>query len=195
MVLDLTTNLVPDLQRSEGEKLIIGLTLSQYLPMIGHMAKANREIPHHLIRITLSMADTIRTKLLPAIRPTCHHQSIIHSRSLGEELSYLETRARGDEAVTLVVEMSRHNGKLAVMADPDRGNKLDIKIACNAVATKTKIVHHAAVMTRGRAPAAMMRTRKIQLHIEQREAVAAAEISCRMSRARRGVTPPHRRHL
>jgi hypothetical protein len=29
--------------------------------MIGHMAKAIREIPHHLTRITLLMADTIKT--------------------------------------------------------------------------------------------------------------------------------------
>jgi hypothetical protein len=35
--------------------------------MIGHMAKAHRENPHHLARITLRMADTIKTKLLP-----CH---------------------------------------------------------------------------------------------------------------------------
>jgi hypothetical protein len=40
--------------------------------MTGHMAKAIREIPHHLTRITLLMANTIKTKLLPAIRPICH---------------------------------------------------------------------------------------------------------------------------
>jgi hypothetical protein len=129
--------------------------------MIGHTAKARRENPHHLARITLRMADTIRTKLLPAIRPICHHQSIRHSISLKEELSYVETKARGDEAVTLAAEMSRHDGKLAVMVDPGKGNKLDMMMACNTVAKKTKIVHHAAAMTKGKAPATMMRTRKI----------------------------------
>jgi hypothetical protein len=59
MVLGLTMNLVPDPQRSEGEKLVTGPMLSRYPPMIGHMAKAIREIPHHLTRITLRMADTI----------------------------------------------------------------------------------------------------------------------------------------
>jgi hypothetical protein len=73
MVLDPTMSLVPDPQRSEGEKLITGPMLSQYPLMIGHMEKAIREIPHHLTRITLHMANTIKTKLLPAIRPTCHH--------------------------------------------------------------------------------------------------------------------------
>jgi hypothetical protein len=34
-------------------------------------------------------------------------------------------------------------------------------MARNAAATKTKIVHHAAAMTKGKAPATMMRTRKI----------------------------------
>jgi hypothetical protein len=63
--------------------------------MTGHMAKAIREIPHHLTRITLLMADTIKMKLLPAIRPICHHQSIRHSRSLREELSYVATKANG----------------------------------------------------------------------------------------------------
>jgi hypothetical protein len=84
MVLDLTINLIPDLQRSKGEKLITGPMISQYPPMIGHTAKAHRENPHHLARITLRMADTIRTKLLPDIRPICHHQSIRHSRYLRE---------------------------------------------------------------------------------------------------------------
>jgi hypothetical protein len=74
MVLVLITNLIPDPQRSEEEKLVTRPTLSQYPPMTGHMAKAIREIPHHLTRITLLMADTIKTKLLPAIRPICHHQ-------------------------------------------------------------------------------------------------------------------------
>jgi hypothetical protein len=47
MVLVLTTNLIPDPQRSEEEKLIKRPMLSQYPPMTGHIAKAIREIPHH----------------------------------------------------------------------------------------------------------------------------------------------------
>jgi hypothetical protein len=50
MVLALITNLIPDPQRSKEEKLAIGQTLSQYPSMIGHMAKANKEIPHRLTR-------------------------------------------------------------------------------------------------------------------------------------------------
>jgi hypothetical protein len=37
--------------------------------MTSHMAKALREIHHHLARITLPM-DTNKRMLLPAIRPT-----------------------------------------------------------------------------------------------------------------------------
>jgi hypothetical protein len=167
MILNLTTNLVLDLHRSEGEKLVIGPTLSQYPLMIGHSAKARRENPHHLARITLRMAHTIKTKLLPAIRSICHHQSIICLRSLREELSYVEMKARGDEAMTLDAETSRHYGKLAVMADPGKGNKLDMTMVHNAAVTKTKTVHHAAAMTKGKALAAMRRTRKIQLHVSR----------------------------
>jgi hypothetical protein len=58
MVLVLIMNLVPDPWRSEGEKLVIRPMLFQYPLMIGHMAKAIREIPHHLTRITPLMADT-----------------------------------------------------------------------------------------------------------------------------------------
>jgi hypothetical protein len=105
-------------------------------------------------------------------------------------LSYVETKARGDEAVTLATETSRHDGKLAVMADPGKGNKLDMMTACNAAATKIKIVLHIAAMTKGKAPAAMMRTRKIQLHVERREAITVAEIHRKTSRAK-GVTPHH----
>jgi hypothetical protein len=159
--------------------------------MIGHTTKARRENPHHLARSTLRMADTIRTKLLPAIRPICHHQSIRHSRSLREELSYVKTKARGDESMTLAAETSRHDKKLAVMEDPGKGNKLDMTMMRNTAATKTMLVHHAAVMTTGKATTAMSRTRKIQLHVEQREAVAAAKIRRRTPIARRGVTPHH----
>jgi hypothetical protein len=164
--------------------------LFQYPLMIGHMAKAIREIPHHLTGITLLMADTIKTKLLPAIRPTCHHQSIRHSRSLREELSYMEMKANRDKAVTLAAETSHHGKKLVKMADPSKGNKLDMMTARTAAATKINIAPPAALMTKGKAPAAMTRTRKIQLHIEQREAVAVAETHRRTSRAR-GMTPHH----
>jgi hypothetical protein len=96
------------------------------------------------------------------------------------------TKAGGDEAVTLAAETSRHGGKLAVMAGPSKGNKIDMTTTHNAAVTKTKIVHHA-----GKAPATMTRIRKIKLHVEQREAVAVAEISRSMSRARKGEIPPH----
>jgi hypothetical protein len=136
------------------------------------------------------MADTIKTKLLPAITPTCHHQSIRHSRSLKKELSYVEIRARGDEAVLSAIETSHHGGKLAMVVDPSKGNKLDMTMARSAAATKIKDVLHAAAMTKGKAPATMMRTRKIQLHAKQREAIAVAEIHRKTSRAS-GVTPHH----
>jgi hypothetical protein len=86
MVLALITNLIPGPQRPEEEKLTTGQMPSQYPPMIGHMAKANKEIPQRFTRITLLM-DTTKTRPLPAISPICRHQSIKHSRSLREELS------------------------------------------------------------------------------------------------------------
>jgi hypothetical protein len=61
-------------------------------------------------------------------------------------------KARGDKAVTMAAEMSRHDRKLAAMVDPSKGNKLDMTTARNAAATKTKIVHHASAMTKGRLP-------------------------------------------
>jgi hypothetical protein len=180
MVPGLTMNLKPDLRRSEGEKLVTGPTPSQYPLTIGHRAKVYRENPRQHARITPRMEDTIKTKLLPAIRPTCHHQSIRHSKSLREESPYMATKARGDEVMTLAAETSRHGGKLAMMADPGKGNRLDMTTVCNTSGTKIKIVLHTAAMTKGKAPTAMTRTRKIQLHVEQREAVIVAEIHCRM---------------
>jgi hypothetical protein len=156
MVLILTMNLIPDPQRSEEEKLVTRPTLSQYPPMTGHMAKAIRETPHHLTRITLLMADTIKTKLLLAIRPICHHQSIRHSKSLREELSYMVTTANGDEAMTLAAKMSCHNGKLVKMADPSRENQLDMTMALTTAATRINIILPAAAMTKGKSPAATM---------------------------------------
>jgi hypothetical protein len=67
VVLDLIMNLIPDQQRSEGENLVIGPMLFRYPPIISHTSKGRREIPHHLTRITMRMADTIWRKLLPAI--------------------------------------------------------------------------------------------------------------------------------
>jgi hypothetical protein len=155
MVLILITNLIPDPQRSKEEKLVTRLTLSQYPPMTGHMAKAIREIPHHLTIITLLMADTIKTTLLPAIRPICHHQTISHSRSLREEFSYVIMTTNGVEAMTLAAETSRHVGKLVEMADPSRGNQLDMMTALTAAATRISITLPAAAMTKGKAPASM----------------------------------------
>jgi hypothetical protein len=114
MVLVLITNLIPDPRRSEEEKLVTRQTPSQYPPMIGHMAKANKEIPHCLIRITPLM-DTIKRRPLPAIRPILHHQSIRHSRSLKEELSYVIMIANEDGAMTLAAETSSHDEKLVEM--------------------------------------------------------------------------------
>jgi hypothetical protein len=59
--------------------------------------------------------------------------------------------------------------------------------ARTTVATRISIALHAAMMTKGRAPAAMT---MIQLHEEQREAAAAAEIHHRTSRVK-GVTLHH----
>jgi hypothetical protein len=120
--------------------------------MIGHMAKAIREIPHHLTRITPLMADTMKTKLLPAIRPICHHQSIRHSRSLREKLSYMERKARGDKAVTLAAEMSRNDGKLVEMADQSKGNKLNMTTARTAAVTRISTALPTIAMTKGKAP-------------------------------------------
>jgi hypothetical protein len=61
MVLALITNLIPDPQRPEEEKLATGQTPSQYPPTIGHMEKAGKEIHHHLTRTILVM-DTTKTR-------------------------------------------------------------------------------------------------------------------------------------
>jgi hypothetical protein len=123
MVLALITNLIPDPQRPREEKLVTGQMPSQYPPMIGHMAKANKEIHHRLTR-TILLMDTTKTRPLPAISPICRHQSIRHSRSLREELSYVTTMASGDGAVTLATEMSGHDEKPVEMVDPSKGNNL-----------------------------------------------------------------------
>jgi hypothetical protein len=127
------------------------------------------------------MADTIWMELLPAIRPICHHQSIRHSRSLREELSYVITMSNRDKAVTLAAETSRRNRRPAEMVDPSRGNQLDMMTALTAAAIRISIALPASTMTKGKVPTAMM---IIQLHEEQREAVTVAETHRRTSRAR-----------
>jgi hypothetical protein len=133
------------------------------------------------------MVDTIKTKLLPAIRPICHHQSIRHSRSLREELSYVVMMANRDKAMTLAAETSRHDGKLVEMADPSIGNQLNMTMTLTTAATRINIARPTAMMTKGKAPATMM---IIQLHVEQREAITVAETHRMMSIAR-DVTPRH----
>jgi hypothetical protein len=157
MVLALITNLKLDPQRSEEEKLATGQMLSQYPPMIGHMAKAKKGIPHRLTRITLLM-DTTKTRPLPAIRPICRHQSIRHSRSLREELSYVTMTASRDGAMMLAAETSRHDEKPVEMADPSKGNNLAMTMVRTATVTRISIALPAAAMTKGKAPTTMMIT-------------------------------------
>jgi hypothetical protein len=125
--------------------------------------------------------DTSKTTLLPAIRPTCHHQSIRRSKSQREESSYVTTMASEDKAVTLDAETIRHDGKLVETADPSKGNDLAMTTACTAAATRISIALPATTMTKGKAPSAMT---MIHLHGEQREAVVAAEISRRTVRVK-----------
>jgi hypothetical protein len=89
--------------------------------------------------------------------------------------------ASKDEAVTLDVEMIRHDGKLVEMADPSKGNDLAMMTACTAAATRISIALPAATMIKGKAPTTMTMT---HLHGEQREAVVAAEINHRMARVK-----------
>jgi hypothetical protein len=95
--------------------------------------------------------------------------------------------ASEEGVVTLAGETSRHNVKPVEMAGPSIGNHLAITTACTAAATRISITFHAAAMTKGKAPAATTMT---QLHEEQREAAAVAEIHRRMSRVK-GVTLHH----
>jgi hypothetical protein len=180
MVRALIMNLIPDPQKSKEEKLATGQMPSQYPPMTSHTARARREIHHHLTRITLPM-DTSKTMLLPAIRPTCRHQSIRRLKSQREESSYATTMASEDEVVTLDAEMICHDGKIVETADPSKGNDLAMTTACTAVATRISIALPTATMRKGKAPAAMT---MIHLHGEQREAVVAAEINRRTARVK-----------
>jgi hypothetical protein len=95
--------------------------------------------------------------------------------------------ASGEGVVMLPEETSHHDVKPVEMAGPSIGNHLAMTTAHTAAATRISIALHAVTMTKGKAPAAMTMT---QLHEEQREAVSAAEIHRRTSRAK-GVTLPH----
>jgi hypothetical protein len=181
----LIMNLTPDPQKSEEEKLVTGQMPSQYPPMISHMARAIKEIHRHLTRTTLLMDTKTRPNL--SISPTCRHQSTRRSKSHRKELSYAIMMASKEGVVTLAGETSRHGVKPVGMADPGIGNHLAMTTARIAMATRIGIALHAAAMTKGRAPTAMTMT---QLHEEQREAVAVAEIHRRTLRVK-GVTLHH----
>jgi hypothetical protein len=92
------------------------------------------------------------------------------------------------EAVTLDAETICHDRKPAETADPSEGNDLAMTTACTVAATRISITSLATTMTKGKAPAAMT---MIHLHEEQREAVAAAEISRRTARVKDDVIPRH----
>jgi hypothetical protein len=183
----LTTNLIPDPQKSKEEKLAIGDTPSQYPPMINHMAKVRRGTHRHPARITL-LTDTNRMLLLLAIRPTCRHQSIRHSKSLREESSYATMMANEDKAVTLDAETIRHDGRTAGMADPREGTGLAMTMMRIAAAIKKSIAPLAVTMTKGKAPATMTMT---HLDEDQTEVIVAAENSRRTARVSPGTTLRH----
>jgi hypothetical protein len=71
--------------------------------------------------------------------------------------------ASEDEAMALDTETICHNGKLVEMADPSKGNDLAMMTTRTAAATRISIALPAAMMTKGKAPAAMM---TIHLHGE-----------------------------
>jgi hypothetical protein len=89
--------------------------------------------------------------------------------------------------MTPAAEMSHHNKKPVEMVDPSKGSNLTMTSVRTAAATRISIALHVTVITKGKAPTAMT---MIQLHEEQREAVAVAEIHHRTSRAK-GVTLHH----
>jgi hypothetical protein len=95
--------------------------------------------------------------------------------------------ASEEGVVMLVGETTRHDVKSAGMADPGIGKHLAMTTARITTATRISIALHVAAMTKGRAPAAMT---MIQLHEEQKEAVAVAEIHRRTLRVK-GVILHH----
>jgi hypothetical protein len=187
MVDVLTMNLIPDLPKSEEEKLAIRDTPSQYPPMTNHMAKARKETHHHPTRITL-LTDTNKPLLLLALRPACRHQSIRHSKYLREESSYAIMMANEDEAVMLDAETIRHDGKIAGMADPREGTDLAMMTMRIAAAKKIRIAPLTATMTKSKALAAMT---MIHLYEEQKEAVVAAKTNRRSARVKGDVILRH----
>jgi hypothetical protein len=95
--------------------------------------------------------------------------------------------ASGEGVVTLARGTSRHDKKPVEMAGPSIGNHLAMMTARTTAATRISIALPAAAMTKVKAPAAMTMT---QLHEEQREAIAVAEIHRRTLRVK-GVIPHH----
>jgi surfactin synthase thioesterase subunit len=71
--------------------------------------------------------------------------------------------ASGEGVVTLAGETSRHDEKPVEMAGRSIGNNLAMTTARTIAGTRIIIALHAAAMTKGKAPAAMM---MIQLHEE-----------------------------
>jgi hypothetical protein len=98
------------------------------------------------------------------------------------------SKAIEDKAMTLAAEMSQHGGKLAEMANPSKGNKIIMTMACITVVAKARITNPAATMTKGKAPAAM--TTRTQVRIDK-EAIVAVETNRRTWRAKRNMTHPH----
>jgi hypothetical protein len=96
--------------------------------------------------------------------------------------------ASKDEAVTLDAETIHHDGKQVGTTDPSKGNDLAMMTAHTAAATRISIALPAAMMTKGKAPAAMT---MIHLHREQREAVVAPEINRRTARVKDDVILRH----
>jgi hypothetical protein len=93
----------------------------------------------------------------------------------------MTTMANKDEAMTLEAETICHDGKLVETVDPSKGNDLTLTKACTAAATRISIALPTAVMTKGKAPAAMT---MIHHHGEQRESIVAAEINRRTARVK-----------
>jgi hypothetical protein len=89
--------------------------------------------------------------------------------------------------MTLAIEMSRHDEKLVETADPSKRNNLTMMMARTAAEIGISITLPIATMTKRKALTAMT---MIQLHEEQREAVAAAE-SHRRTLGAKDVTPHH----
>jgi hypothetical protein len=96
--------------------------------------------------------------------------------------------ASEDEAMTLDAETIHHDGKQVETADPSKGNDLAMTTVHTVAVTRISIALPAAMMIKGKAPAAMM---MIHLHGEQREAVVAAEINRRTVRVKDDVILRH----